>query len=256
MVEYLKATQDRKRSAATDRFRIRALRRHFAEMEMNALEPQDIRNYADVRRKQGVSDTTINRDLALLSAAITYANAEWDWRLPNPVRGRKLKEPEGRVRWIGREEAVRLIAAAEQARRVPFLADFVTLALYTGCRKEELMGLKGERVDLQANLLHLGAVHTKTGKRRTVPLCEAARAALLRRLEFRAKTTPDSPWVFARSDGQRMSDIRDAFAKACRDAGIKDFRIHDLRHTCAAWLVSDGAPLAESGTCWATARSR
>ena len=66
MVEYLKATQDRKRSAATDRFRIRALRRHFAEMEMNALEPQDIRNYADVRRKQGVSDTTINRDLALL----------------------------------------------------------------------------------------------------------------------------------------------------------------------------------------------
>jgi integrase len=159
--------------------------------------------------------------------------------------GRKLKEPEGRVRWIGREEAGRLIAAAEQARRVPFLADFVTLALYTGCRKEELMGLEWERVDLQANLLHLGAAHTKAGKRRTVPLCKAARTALLRRLEFRAKTTPDSPWVFARPDGERMSDIRDAFAKACRDAGIEDFRIHDLRHTCAAWLVSDGAPLAE-----------
>jgi integrase len=107
------------------------------------------------------------------------------------------------------------------------------------------MGLEWERVDLQANLLHLGAAHTKAGKRRTVPLCKAARTALLRRLEFRAKTTPDSPWVFARPDGECMSDIRDAFAKACRDAGIEDFRIHDLRHTCAAWLVSDGAPLAE-----------
>lgn len=32
---------------------------------------------------------------------------------------------------------------------------------------------------------------------------------------------------------------------ACRRGGIKDFRIHDMRHTCAAWLVTAGVPLAE-----------
>ncbi|WP_020503827.1 site-specific integrase [Lamprocystis purpurea] len=31
--------------------------------------------------------------------------------------------------------------------------------------------------------------------------------------------------------GQRVVDIRDAFARACRDAGITDFHPHDLRHT-------------------------
>ena len=79
------------------------------------------------RREQGVSDTTINRDLALLSAAIGYANVELEWMLPNPVAGRKLAEPEGRVRWITREESVALIEAAGRAPRAPFMADLIAV---------------------------------------------------------------------------------------------------------------------------------
>ncbi|MCG6861504.1 MAG: tyrosine-type recombinase/integrase [Chromatiaceae bacterium] len=53
------------------------------------------------------------------------------------------------------------------------------------------------------------------------------------------------PRVFARNDRTRGRGIRKAFGAACREAGIEDFTIHDLRHTCVAWLVSAGAPLAE-----------
>lgn len=244
MLRYLTDTAS-KRSAATDRYRARSLRRHFAGRIMDRLDPPAIRAYVQARRGEGVADATINRELALLSSAIGHVNRELELTLPNPVKGRLLKEPEGRTRWITREEAERLIEAAGQARRVPFLADFITVALYTGCRKEELMGLEWARVDLSANLLRLDAEHTKAGKRRSVPLCDTARAALIRRAAFRAAHCPDAPWVFVYSDGHRTRDIRHAFRVACEQAGISDFRIHDLRHTCAAWLVTAGAPLAE-----------
>ncbi len=244
MVGYLRARRH-KRSAATDLFRARALREHLGGAVMQEISPARLRVYIEARRDEGVTDSTINREMALLSAAINYANTEWEWALPNPVRGRLLAEPEGRVRWISREEANRLLDAAKKALRVPFLAEFIALGLYTGCRKEELLGLEWSRVDLRENLIHLEAQHTKAGRRRSVPLCQGAREALLRQASFRAQKCPAAPWVFVKSNGQRVVDIRDAFARACRDAGITDFRPHDLRHTCAAWLVTDGAPLAE-----------
>jgi len=220
MVCYLKATEGQKRSGETDRYRVRALQRYFQGRMMQELTPGDIRGYITARHAEGVTNSTINRDLALLSSAIGYANAEWDWRLPNPVRGRKLPEPEGRVRWITMEEAERLVAAAAKARRTQFLADFITVALYTGCRKEELLGLEWPRVDLKQGLIHLEGKHTKAGKRR-----------------FRAEYCPDSPWVFARKDGSRGSNIREAFSTACREAGIRNFTIHDLRHNSASRII-------------------
>ncbi|WP_200284555.1 site-specific integrase [Rhabdochromatium marinum] len=98
---------------------------------------------------------------------------------------------------------------------------------------------------LREKLVHLEARHTKAGKRRSIPLCNHAYKAILRRASFRSEHCPGTPWVFSFADGRRARDIRGAFSKACSDAGIENFHFHDLRHTCAAWLVTAGAPLAE-----------
>ena len=188
---------------------------------------------------------TINRELGLLSSAINYARREWEWDIPNPVSGRKLKEPEGRVRWITRSEADALIQAAGNEPKAPHLADFIRLALNTGCRRDELLRLEWKRVDLQAGLIHLEAHHTKSGRRRSVPLNGSARESILSRADFRTQHCPASPWVFCDRQGRRVQSIKRSWATACRRAGIQDFRIHDLRHTCAAWLVSAGVPLTE-----------
>ncbi|WP_408034233.1 site-specific integrase [Thiorhodovibrio winogradskyi] len=93
--------------------------------------------------------------------------------------------------------------------------------------------------------MHLEATETKNGKYRSVPLNQTARAALLSRASWRASHLPDCPLVFVKQNGARIRDARKGFLAACRKAGIDDFRFHDLRHTCAAWLVTAGVPLTE-----------
>ena len=245
-VPYLKESVHRHlRSAEKYRQYMKQLRKSFAGTVMNTLRPADVRAHVARRREEGMSNATINRELEVLSCAINYANREWEWELPNPVRGRKLKEPEGRMRWITRAEAVALIAAAESEPRAPHLADFIRLALNTGCRSGELLGLEWRRVDLNEALVHLEGRHTKSGKRRSIPLNRAASVALVNRAGFRAHYCPASPWVFCNEQGERIANVQTSFTTARKRAGIEDFRIHDMRHTCAAWLVSSGVPLPE-----------
>jgi Phage integrase family len=51
--------------------------------------------------------------------------------------------------------------------------------------------------------------------------------------------------VFRKRDGRGWGNIRTAFEAACREAKVTDFRFHDLRHTCASWLVMKGRSLKE-----------
>lgn len=212
---------------------------------MQGFRRADVADYIDRRRAQNVGNATINRELALLSAALNHCNRREDWGLPNPVPGMKLKEPEGRTRWLRPEEAERLLAVAYGMHRSPHLGDFILLALTTGMRRNEMLGLEWSRVDLRSGLIHLGAEHTKSGKRRSVPINDAARRALVGRLEFRNRHCPTSPWVFCHWDGNRLVSVRQGFEAAVRRAGIENFRIHDLRHTCASWMVQEGAPLGD-----------
>src|SRR3569833_3085828 len=171
---------------------------------------------------------TGTREPCLLSSAINYARREWERDIPNPVSGRKLKEPEGRVRWISRAEAVALLASATREGQAGHLPDFIRLALHTGCRKNELLKLEWRRVDLHAGLFHLEARHTKTARRRSVPLNAEARAALMNRARFRATYCPDSPWVFTHEDGSRLLDVKKSFRTACRRAGVPRMSVRDL----------------------------
>ncbi|TQF00217.1 MAG: site-specific integrase [Spiribacter salinus] len=245
MLHYLDSTRDEKRATERDRYSAKRLYPAFTGRDLATLTPGDIRDYVNDRKAAGAGPGTINRELGLLSAAINYARKEWDWEIPNPAQGRRQKEPEGRVRWIDREQADALIAAAVSEPQAPYLADFIRLALNTGCRRDELLRLEWRRVDFQAGLIHLEGHLTKAGKRRSIPLNSVAREAMLARREFRDRHCPKSPWVFCNAEGNRVQSIRRSWATACRRAGIKDFRVHDLRHTCAAWLVSAGVPLTE-----------
>ena len=241
MLLYLQGPSRDKRAHDRDLYAAKKLTPFFQGRRLNDLGAADIQAYIDNRRAQGVGPGTINKELNLLSAALNYARRRLQWDVPNPIQSMRLKEPEGRLRWIDRSSAERLISAANQVRG--YLPDFIRLGLHTGMRKGEMLGLVWDRVDLERRMVYLTDKDQKNGKHGSIPLNAEAVAALERRKMHREQYCPSCPWVFANRHGERIANIRKGFESACAKAGITDFHPHDLRHTCAAWLVQDGVDI-------------
>lgn len=198
--------------------------------------PADMHAYVQTRLLSGIKATTINRELAVLSAMFNYVHRRWGLRIDNPTRWQRLRMPSPRLRYLERSEAIRLQREADNLR--PDLGDFVRLALNTGCRKTELLTLRWSDVNLGQGYILLRPENTKSGRRRILPLNNGARQALEAR-----QIGNESEWVFAKANGKRVKALDWLFRKAVKLAGIEDFRIHDLRHTFASWLVSEGVEL-------------
>lgn len=217
----------------------------FSGFQMEKLTVQDVRGYIRRREREGVKPSTINKELGMLSAAINDVRREYGWGIPNPVSGQRLREPEGRLPRLAIDQALQLVQLARATPRTQHLADFIQLALNNGMRKGEMLGLEWSRVDLDRSMLYLEPHHTKTRRRRSIPINSLAYEALNNRLRFRGEHCSSSPWVFVDKKGRRLQDVKTSFNRICRKAGLVDFHIHDLRHVCAAWLVSSGVGLPE-----------
>ncbi len=114
-----------------------------------------------------VTPSTVNRELAILRHLLRVAE-EWGYVEKVP-KIRLAKEPEGRLRFLNEDEIQRLLVACEvKASKSPFLLPIVTLALHTGMRKGEIVGLTWERVDFSRGVLLLE--QTKNGRRREIPM--------------------------------------------------------------------------------------
>ncbi|MCD4553205.1 bacteriophage integrase [Burkholderia pseudomallei] len=232
------------RSKQRDMYSLKRLQPYFGGRAISALKRVDVRKYVAVRLADGVQESTVKRELKFLSAAINFVRLECDCSdLPNPVQSLGLNGGEHRVRWISRAEASALILSAGAYAKRPHLANFVRLALSTGCRKNELLALDWRRVDFERSFLRLDAEHTKNGKRRVVPLNGAALSALRDQREWVERKCSDSEWVFPAWSGKRIQTLQKGFNAACARVGIENFRIHDLRHTFASWLVMEGVSL-------------
>ena len=125
-------------------------------------------------------------------------------------------------------------AAAEHKNpmhRSPHLYPVVTIALHTGMRLREITRMEWDRVDLTRGVFRLEAEHTKTRKGRDVPMTTDVYTVV-------SKLPRRGPRLFSPS-------IKSAFLGALKRAGIENFRFHDLRHTCASWMVMRGRSLKE-----------
>jgi integrase len=185
---------------------------------------------------------TVNRYLATLGHLLSVAMKEWRLIDRNPVHAiPKKKESRGRVRFLSDAERDALLAACGKAAW-PALQALVLLAISTGARRGELIRLKWRDIDLKTAR---ATVHdTKNGDPRVLPLVGKALAAV-RALKLQGSAA--SEWVFQQPSGfpGPYENFDDHWYAALKAAEIENCRFHDLRHTCASYLASQGASLLE-----------
>ncbi len=226
---------------------IRNLRPFFCEYSLSEITPSVINEYKMKRRKDGVGPASINRELAVVKNAFNKALKEWGWVRENPVTRISMeKEPPGRVRYLTDEEFEKLLKACPE-----WLRPIVLTARHTGLRRENIMSLKWHQVDLFRRVITIE--RTKNGERLGIPVNDTLTGVFKKLSKVRYI---GSEYVFYHPaakkksakrtfDGRRYYELKTAFRNALNEAGIRNFRFHDLRHCFASALVQRGAALYE-----------
>lgn len=228
--EYLQWSKANKKPSShmRDLCSLRALNKEFEKKIIQDITTWQIEKYK-VKRKEEVKPATVNRELALIKHLYTKA-IEWGRCKESPARKVKLMRGETkRMRFLTPEEIQKLLSNCPG-----HLIPLVTIAVHTGMRKGELLGLQWPQVNFEQGFVTL--LNTKNHERRDVPINETVKATL------RAMDRQDE-YVFTGFYGRRFDRIKRSFHDALKKSGIEDFRLHDLRHTFASNLVMAGEDL-------------
>ena len=111
------------------------------------------------------------------------------------------------------------------------------MLLLTGARRGEILQLRWEYVDLVHACLRLP--DSKTGAK-TVAVSAAA-------LDVLASLERRSDWVFPTQRGDLPVDLSRPWDRIRERAKLPRLRLHDLRHSHASVLATDGVPLLVIG---------
>lgn len=164
-----------------------------------------------------------------LSNAYENAISDMEINISNPCKHVKIKVNNARTRKLSEDEETRLLNASEGLLNGD-LQDMIAVAIDTGLRKMELLLLQWIHIDFIENIIIVK--QSKTGKTKIIPMSNRVREILIKRrgIGYVFKTSNGTPY--------RESNLDRAWWKALQKANIKDFRWHDLRHTCGSRLAS------------------
>lgn len=189
------------------------------------------------------SNATVNRYLSAARSCWNWARAagvvpsdiHWPDRL-------MLSEPKGRVRFLDDDELLKIREAVRAYSPALFALTMVSIA--TGIRQGELLRLSWQDVDFARSRIRV--MLTKNDEARGVFLPATAMQALQ---ALRTADLVSATHVFLDMDGKpfNKNKLRYRWTQARSAAALKNFRWHDLRHSCASYLAQNGATLLEIG---------
>jgi integrase len=252
------------------------LRSRFAFLLPRPLEEiheNDIEKWRLERQKTGVKAATINRCTASLRSVFSWA-VKRGFMESNPLsRLEKLKEHDSdvKVRYLSEDERKRLMAALDAREKrlrfhrqnhnqhlaeredelmpelngkfADYLKPMVLVALNTGIRQNNLFSLEWRDVDFESKAMTLRAKITKSKKTTMLPINSVVVKTLAAWREQSQDISPNALVFPSPKSGGKFDNCKKAWAGLMDDAGIENFRWHDMRHDFASQLVMNGVDL-------------
>ena len=216
--------------------------KNIKEISQNDIKTYQLKRKFDVinseknigKREQDINFRWINIEISTLHHFFNFC-IDRGYLEKNPAAGIKKLNELSRLKTLSDSDIEKLIAGATNK----LTRDLITFLIYTGCRKGEALNLKWDDVDLQNEVIAIKG--TKTKHDRYIPISKP-----LKELLSRIEKNQDCLYLFNRN-GAKLGDFKRSFHTACKNAGLKDLHIHDLRHVFASTLTMNDVSLYKTG---------
>lgn len=241
--EYIRTHTVHKRNYKSETFIINKLINYWGHLPISEVGKEQVLQLRDELVTAKRAGATINKYFNAISKIFQMLQNEWSLKIDNPVKGiKRMSVNPSRIKRITGETLKILMQAASRSAP-PLFTQILKIALETGMRRSELMGLEWQDVDLENRRAHLHI--TKNSNPRRVPLTKEAVAVF----KSIPKTHPDK--IFPVS----LCWLRRYFEKTRAQAKLnwqkeganpfEDIKYHDVRHEALSRLSDAGLNVIE-----------
>lgn len=213
------------------------LKESFGRFRAIGITTQHIRDYITRRKSEGVSNGTINRELAALKRMYRLASQHTPPLVATTPHIPHLQEHNVRQGFFTEEEYKLLRAVLPDYVKIPLIVGY-----WTGMRAGEILMLRWEQLDLERGFLRLEPGTTKNGQGRLIPLVKAVSEVLWQWKKQILDHYPSCRWVCHYRGKRLLAVPTKSWRKACERVGLKGKLFHDLRRTAIRNMVRAGIP--------------
>lgn len=194
-----------------------------------------IRAYIIHRQEEGVTNGTINRELTALKEAFNLATQMTPPKVVNIPYIPHLQENNVRTGFFEHKDYLALKNILPS-----YLKPVVTMAYYTGMRKEEILSLQWSQVDLIEGKITLKPQDTKNNESRVIYMAGELLETIHTQKVIRDREYSKCPWVFFNPVGERIGSFGKTWNTACKKANLDGRIFHDFRRTAVRNMVRAG----------------